>query len=86
MPAEANARKTEQELHQEIAGLFREIGTRTYTRHLIDGELAQLNAKLYELNAELYARQQARAAIQAEQAAAETSTMDAAEKAVEAES
>lgn len=71
MEANANAGKPETQIQQEIAGLFRDIGARTYTRHLIDGELAQLNAQLYALNTELYNRQQARAAIEAEKAADE---------------
>ena len=34
--------KTEAQLGQEIAALVQEIGTRTYTRFLVDRELAQL--------------------------------------------
>lgn len=60
--------KTEAQLGQEIATLVQEIGTRTYTRFLVDRELAQLQARLYDANVELHNRRKARAAIEAEAA------------------
>lgn len=83
MEANANATKTEAELQQEVATLFREVGARTYTRHLVDAELAQLNGRLHAATIELHNRRQARAAIEAEKAAADVAVMDDAAKASE---
>lgn len=74
MEANANAGKTEAELQSEIATLFREVGARTYTRHLVDVELSQLNGRLHAATVELHNRRQARAAIEAEKAAAEAAS------------
>lgn len=77
MSTNAHAGKTEAQLQQEVGALFHEIGARTYTRHLIDSELAQLNAKLYETNVELHNRRQARAAVEAEAKAAAEAAAEA---------
>lgn len=68
--------KTETQLQQEIAALFREIGARTYSRHLVDREIGQLNEQLFALNLELHNRRQARAMIEAEAAAAASTQLD----------
>lgn len=72
--------KTEQQLGQEIAALVQEIGTRTYTRWLVDREVAQLQARLYDANVELHNRRKARAALEAE-LAAEKAAVEAAPEA-----
>lgn len=60
--------KTEAQLGQEIGALIQEIGTRTYTRFLVDRELAALQARLYDANVELHNRRKVRQEIEAEAA------------------
>lgn len=69
--------KTEQQLREEIGALIRELGVRHYSKHLIETEIAQLSTRLVALNTEVFNRQQVRQAIEAEAAAA-ASTSEAA--------
>lgn len=69
MEAEATP-KTDAQLQAEVAGLFREIGVRVYSAHLLEREVEGLKTQLFAANVELHNRRQARAAVEAEVAAA----------------
>lgn len=70
--------RTIQQIDTECAQAVVELGRKAYHRHLLDREIAELQAKVYDLNVEAFKTREALEAAKAQLAAeaAETTTTE----------